>query len=89
MILLEILILNCEFKENKTYIYNCKTLSEIVFAILHYLIDNNYKINVCKYCDNFFITDTFKIPFCKDACSFPDKYIEKDANMLKNNVCTL
>lgn len=75
--------LDCEFKENKTCIYNCKSLSEIVFAILHYLIDNNYKINVCKYCDRFFITDTFKIPFCKDACPFPDKYVGKDCQYVK------
>ncbi len=75
--------LNCDFKDNKNYNCYCNSISEIVYSILHYLFENDYKVNVCRYCDRFFITDTYKNIFCKNDCPFPEKYKGKDCQYAK------
>lgn len=75
--------LNCDFKDNKNHIYNCNSASEIVYSLLHYLFENEYKVNVCRYCDRFFITDTYKNIFCKNDCPSPEKYKGKDCQYVK------
>lgn len=75
--------INCNFRNNKNYIYNCNSVSEIVYSLLHYLFENEYKVNVCRYCDRFFITDTYKNIFCKSDCPAPEKYKGKDCQYVK------
>lgn len=78
--------LNCNFKDNKNFIYDCNSISEIVYSLLHYLFENEYKVNVCKYCDRFFITDTYKNIFCKNDCPFPEKYKGMNCQYAKEQI---
>lgn len=75
--------LKCDFKDNKDYIYDCNSASEIVYSLLHYLFENEYKVNVCRYCNRFFVTDTYKNIFCKNDCPFPQKYKGRDCQYAK------
>ena len=78
--------LNCIFRNNKNYIYNCNSVSEIVYSLLYYLFENEYKVNICRYCNRFFITDTYKNIFCKNDCPFPEKYKGMDCQYAKEQI---
>lgn len=51
-------------KENK-YIYQCNNLTEVVFAVLHYLIYNGYYyIRECNHCNKLYFYNHRKVKYC-------------------------
>ena len=72
-----------ELIDENVGIYCCKDLSEIVYSMIHYLLDKNYKLNVCKYCERFMIVDSFKISYCEEISPFCYKYENKNCQYVK------
>lgn len=46
------------------YSYNCYSLSDLIYAILHYLALCKYKFNKCPHCGRYFATTTYKQKYC-------------------------
>lgn len=46
------------------YFYECNSISDILYAVLHYLFSHNYKIVKCKHCELYFATNTLKVEYC-------------------------
>lgn len=38
------------------YYYTCYSVTAIVYALMYYLLENNYGIDICRHCELFFIT---------------------------------
>lgn len=59
-------IINKDIKRTEhTYIYNCFTLTDVLFSILHYLIYNDYNhIGHCNHCDKLYFYNNQKILYC-------------------------
>lgn len=52
-------------KTEHTYIYNCFTLTDVLFSILHYLIYNDYNhIENCNHCNRLYFYNNKKILYC-------------------------
>ena len=77
------IVLDCELFDNKLSIYNCNSLSEIIYAILHYLLEKTYKVNVCKYCERFLIVKTFKTSYCQDVSPYCYEYEGKNCQYVR------
>lgn len=57
------------FEDNKTksykYLYKCDTLTEVIFAILHYLITNKYnRTRKCNHCEKFYFYKHSNSNYC-------------------------
>ncbi len=57
------------FEDNKTksykYLYKCDTLTEVIFAILHYLVTNKYnKTRKCNHCEKFYFYKHSNSNYC-------------------------
>lgn len=50
--------------ENHYYTYICHSMTDVIFAILHYLLMNDYKFRKCEHCEKYFATKTFKQKYC-------------------------
>ena len=57
------------FEDNKTksykYLYKCDTLTEVIFAILHYLVTNKYnKTRKCNHCEKLYFYKHSNSNYC-------------------------
>lgn len=50
--------------ENHCYTYICYSMTDVIFAILHYLLLNDYKFRKCEHCEKYFATLTLKQKYC-------------------------
>lgn len=50
--------------ENHCYTYICYSMTDVIFAILHYLLLNDYKFRKCEHCEKYFATKTLKQKYC-------------------------
>lgn len=50
--------------DNHCYTYICQSMEDVIFAILHYLLLNDYKFRKCEHCEKYFATQTFKQKYC-------------------------
>lgn len=63
-------ILNDE-KHPSRFAYTCHTLTEVFFAIWHYLIFHNYtKFNQCKHCGRYFATSNLRQKYCENMSPY-------------------
>ncbi len=46
------------------YKYHCKHMADVPFAILHFLLLNDYKMKRCKHCGKYFATLNSKDKYC-------------------------
>lgn len=52
-------------KKSHKYIYKCNTLTDVIFAILHYLVINKYnKIKKCNHCGKLFFYNNERSKYC-------------------------
>lgn len=45
-------------------IYECHSMKDGAFSILHYLFLNNYKLRRCEHCEKYFATKKLKTKYC-------------------------
>lgn len=38
------------------YYYTCYSITAIIYALMYYLLENSYRIDVCRHCELFFVT---------------------------------
>ena len=50
---------------NLIYFYDCFSLRDVLYAVLHYLIIHEYKFVKCKHCGRYFATTNLKQEYCK------------------------
>lgn len=77
-------------------IYECFSMRDGVFSILHYLFLNNYKLRKCEHCGKYFATKTLKTKYCNRfspykgyesmSCSIAVDHILKKIKKRKGNV---
>lgn len=53
-----------KISSKEEYLYRCYSMIDIPFAILHFLLRNNYKFKRCEHCGKYFATHTFKQKYC-------------------------
>lgn len=53
-----------EISSKEEYFYKCHSMIDISFAILHFLLRNDYKFKRCEHCGKYFATHTFKQKYC-------------------------
>lgn len=72
-------------KENK-YIYQCNTLTEVLFTILHYLIYNGYYyIRECNHCDKLYFYNHRKVKYCTRKSPY-ENYSHLDCEQAVRNI---
>lgn len=52
------------FESEHYFIYRCHVMEDVPFAILHYLVLNQYKFKMCEHCGKYFATKTLKQKYC-------------------------
>lgn len=69
-------IIETSISDTRTYLYYCYSKADVLYAILHYLIMNDYKFSECHHCINYFATKTYKQKYCKrkSPCFGYEKY---------------
>jgi len=55
----------------KLYRYECDTIKEIFFSVLHYCIVNGFKFTICQHCNRLFATQTLKDKYCDRYSVYP------------------
>lgn len=55
------------------FVYNCYSIVDVPFAILHYLLLNEYKFRECEHCGKIFATKTLKQKYCTRKSPYPKK----------------
>lgn len=56
--------LSINYLDYDEFFYQCFSLSEIVFSVLHFLAINGYKVARCRHCEKYFATLTLKQDYC-------------------------
>lgn len=56
--------LSFSFSDITQYFYECYSMSDVVFAILHFLASRQYKFNICAHCGRYFATTSYKQKYC-------------------------
>ena len=56
--------LSLNFSDITQYFYECYSMSDIIFAILHFLASRQYKFNICAHCGRYFATTSYKQKYC-------------------------
>lgn len=51
--------------KNVYYSYQSENIKDIIFATVHFALENGYKFVKCKHCERWFFTPTKKEVFCK------------------------
>lgn len=51
--------------EGYAFVYDCSSMADAAFAVLHYLLWNGYKFAECEHCERIFATKTFKRRYCR------------------------
>lgn len=51
--------------DNIFYCYESTDIKDIIFATIHFALENGYKLIKCKHCERWFFTPTLKEAFCK------------------------
>lgn len=52
--------------------YACYDLADIIYAILHFLAFNRYKICKCAHCGRYFATQSNKVKYCTRKSPYPN-----------------
>lgn len=66
-------LLNVQTTSYSTYFYQCFSLSDMIFSILHFLAINEYKIAQCEHCGRYFATLSLKQEYCPRNSTYPGK----------------
>ncbi|MFQ9513024.1 MAG: hypothetical protein ACLR19_05195 [Clostridia bacterium] len=53
-----------EVSNKEQYFYICYSMIDVPFAILHFLLRNDYKFKRCEHCEKFFATHSYKQKYC-------------------------
>lgn len=53
------------------YTYHCKKISDIPFAILHFLLQHDFKFRRCEHCEKWFATNSLKVKYCSRNSPYP------------------
>lgn len=69
-------LLNDE-KKDKWFTYYCNSITDLVFAILHYYIISHYKLSKCNHCGLYFATKTLKQKYCNRLSPYIDIFSQK------------
>ena len=77
-------IFNQDIKCHK-YKYICNDITEILFAIFHYLMMNKYKVATCRHCEKRFFTNSFKNMYCKRKSPYK-KYDHLECEQAVRNI---
>lgn len=77
--------LNYNLSECDEFFYECYSMSDLVYCILHFLALNKYKINQCNHCGGFFATRTFKQKYCPRNSLYP-KYEHLNCEQAIRNI---
>lgn len=56
--------------ECSLFFYECYSLSDVVYSILHFLTINKYKFNKCHHCGQYFATPSNKQIYCPRNSSY-------------------
>lgn len=51
---------------------SCRTMIDFVFALVHYLVFNNYKITQCNHCGHLFAVKSLKEKYCNRNSPFTE-----------------
>lgn len=73
-------------KKPHKYIYNCNTLTDVIFAILHYLVMNKYtKIRKCNHCGKLYYYNHEKQIYCKRKSPY-ENYTHLECEQAVRNI---
>lgn len=62
--------LNSGQGDNHLFMYRCRTMVDVPFAVLHYLLWNGYKFRQCEHCEQLFAAKSFKTKYCTRKSPF-------------------
>ncbi len=63
--------LSYDIAKYHNYFYDCHSISDLVYAILHFLTFGKYKFSRCPHCGRYFATNTYKQKFCYRGSIYP------------------
>jgi len=63
--------LACDVSKFHSYFYECYSLADAVFSILHFLALGRYKFKKCLHCGKYFATQTDKQKYCLRNSPYP------------------
>jgi hypothetical protein len=63
--------LNFDVSNYHNYFYECYSLSDLIYAILHFLALGKYKFSMCPHCNRYFATTTYKQKYCYRRSNYP------------------
>ena len=61
--------LNYNLSKCHEYFYECYSLADVIFSVLHFLALNRYKFNKCLHCDRYYAASTYK--YCSRHSLYP------------------
>lgn len=64
--------LKCNLMDCYEYFYDCQSLADIIYAILHFLALNKYSVNKCAHCGRYFLTKSYKTKYCPRNSPYPN-----------------
>ncbi len=82
-------------ENNIIYLYDCFSLRDVIFAILHYLTIHDYKFTKCMHCGRYFTTKNLKQKYCKRTSPYinykeenlkPDKECEEAVRLIQKRL---
>ena len=70
-------------KDNFSITYkNCKSVTDLVFSMLHFYISNRYRLIQCKHCGKYAAVSSFKQTYCNRISTYRGHSQKKDKKPL-------
>lgn len=77
--------LACDVSKFHSYFYECYSLADVVFSILHFLALGKYKFKMCLHCGRYFATQTDKQKYCQRKSPYSE-YIHLNCEQAVRNI---
>ena len=83
-----------EIKKYKTdniphrYSYECYSLEDMVYSVLHFLIFNEYKFKQCNHCGRYFVSPDYRPKYCNRNSNY-ENYTDRSCGHAVKNIMSM